>query len=424
MTAAEPCVVVSNGFSRFHLATAAAELERRGLLARLLTGAYPSGAAWRLACALGLDHGRKLDRLARRGEDIPDGRIDALWSAEAVQVLGGLVRRLPVPAGIGDRLDVAGYRLYGWFAGRAVRDVDAAANIYHYRSGFGQESVEAARRRGMVPLCDHSIAHPRLVEYLVANGGSLPPPGVEPSPNRFWTNVLRDVERADHVLVNSDFVKRTFLHQGWPPERVHAIYLGTDDRFLDHLPPRAMPPGGPLRLLFAGTLEPRKGADVLVEALAALDDLPWRLEIAAGIAPEIARRHARFLADPRVHCHGVLSRTELGAVMASAEVFVFPTLAEGSARVIFEAMAAGCFVVTTENAGSVVVDRRDGMLVPPGDPAALRAAIREAYALGDRRAAIGAANAALIRGTFRQSHYGEALATLYRSLLRCRPAPG
>ena len=104
--------------------------------------------------------------------------------------------------------------------------------------------------------------------------------------------------------------------------------------------------------------------------------------------------------------------------MAAADVFVFPTLAEGSARVVFEAMAAGCFVVTTANAGSIVEDGVHGRLVAPGDPMALAAALRATA--GDREtvARIGRANAALVARDYRQAEYGTRLFELYERLSR------
>ena len=413
-----PAVIVSNGFSRYNLAPAAAELARRGLLRRFITGGYPVGGWWRAACRVGLDRVTVLARLGRRGEAIPEAAIDALWGAEAVQKAGGVIARLPLLGAVGDWLDVFGYRLYGRRADRIIERFGAPGAIYHYRSGFGGPSVARARRMGMLALCEHTIAHPCLVDYLVTHRGRLPPAGAEPEPTPFWRNVRDDLARADHILVNSDFVKTTFLHQGWAPERVHVIYLGVDDRFLGMLPARRRESADrpPLRLLFAGGFEARKGAEVLAEALGGLDDRSWRLDIIGGVAPATARGLGGFLGDPRVEAPGHLPRPALAARMAAADIFVFPSLAEGSARVVFEALAAGCYVITTENAGSIVADGVHGLLVPPGDAAALRTALRRAADMGETRADIGKANSALIRSRYRQSDYGDALTRLYLSL--------
>src|SRR5207253_238786 len=96
--------------------------------------------------------------------------------------------------------------------------------------------------------------------------------------------------------------------------------------------------------------------------------------------------------------------------------FVFPSLAEGSARVVFEALACGCYVVTTPNAGSIVEDGLHGALVAADAPGPLRDAVAAAAADRERIAAIGDANAGLIASRYRQADYGDALAALYARL--------
>jgi len=273
----------------------------------------------------------------------------------------------------------------------------------------------------MVALCDHSIAHPAVLQYLVDHQGRLPANGQKGPMDRLWQDILADIEQSDHVLVNSDFVKETFVHQGWAPERVHVIYLGVDAAFLDAIPSRVNGAGrekNGVRLLFGGCFERRKGAEVLIQALLQLDDLPWRLEIAGPIADDIQRQYHSFLKGSRVEHKGLLSRKKLAEWMAEGGIFVFPSLAEGSARVVFEALACGCYPITTPNSGSIVEDGVHGRLIPAGDVEALAEAIRKA--LGDRGqlVEIGRRNAALVHTSYRQSDYGEKLITLYDRLVQ------
>ncbi len=154
----------------------------------------------------------------------------------------------------------------------------------------------------------------------------------------------------------------------------------------------------------------------MIAALKLLSDVPWTLEIAGVVAPDM-RRCRDFLKDPRVSVTGWLARDKLAARMAAAEVFVFPSRAEGSARVVFEALAAGCYVITTLNAGSIVEDGVHGRLIPPGDPDQLAAAIRDAAAKRRGLAEIARRNAALVREKYRQRDYGDKLVALYEDLL-------
>ncbi len=416
-------IVISNGFSKFHLAIAASEMARRDRLTAMLTGAYPTPFVRQVVKRLG-GHA-KLARLLARAEQVPDALVHPLWMGE---VMDGVARRFhgsPLN-GLAGKLEVAAHRRYSKAAATALRRHGAGARIYHYRAGFGGPSVATARAMGMIPVCDHTIAHPALVGYLVENAGAMPPADVSPPLDGFWTQVMDDIRLGDHIVVNSDFVKDTFVNRGWDPDKITVIYLGVDDAFLDGLPPRDVDDAtdGPLRLLFAGHLSARKGGPDVVAAFNMLDDVDWRLEIAGNIEPAVLAADPAFFEDPRVVRLGSLSRAELAKVMARNEVFVFPSLAEGSARVVFEALAAGCYAIVTPNAGSVVQDGVHGALVPPGRPDAIVDAVRAAAADRPRTAQIGAANAAAVRDHHRQRHYGDGLVALYDRLLGKRGASG
>jgi glycosyltransferase involved in cell wall biosynthesis len=411
-------VVVSNGFSKFHLAVAAAEAYRRGLLSLLITGAYPNRTVERFAArSARFADARKIARLIARGERIPFSLVRPLWTAEAVHHAAMATCETPGLKKIAALLNLSSCRLYARIASQQLSAMAGRARVYHYRAGFGLDSVAHAKKLGMVALCDHSIAHPGVLSYMADTHGQMPSGRREPS-DPFWSRALSDIDQADAVLVNSEFVRQTFLHQGYDARRIHLAYLGVDDQFMGAIPLRdeSLPPSGPLRMLFAGSLQQRKGADALLTALATLDDFAWRMEIAGPIDIGIARRYHGMLADSRVTLLGILPRTELAKRMAGAEVFVFPSLVEGSARVVFEALAAGCYIITTRNSGSIVSDGVHGSLVPPGDAAALAKAIGHAQRIRPALAGIGKGNAQLISSSYRQRHYGDSLEKLYLEL--------
>jgi glycosyltransferase involved in cell wall biosynthesis len=115
---------------------------------------------------------------------------------------------------------------------------------------------------------------------------------------------------------------------------------------------------------------------------------------------------------------GFLPRLQLAERMSKAEVFIFPSLAEGSARVIFMAMACGCYVITTPNSGSIVKDGINGSITPAGDVNKLEKSIRQTL-MTDRSeiARIGNGNSELIRSSYTQDQYGEKIFKVYERLL-------
>jgi glycosyltransferase involved in cell wall biosynthesis len=411
-------VIISNGHFKFILGPAAAEANKRNILEGFITAGYPTTRVKQWVSFLCLTRYGLIKRLLNREELVPEPLVHPLWLSEIIIQVGAAIRKVTKATKYSEWLDDYGLRLYGRQATRIIRG--SSAKIYHYRSGYGHDSVKAAKQKGMIVLCDHSIAHPATCEFLVGNLGRLPLIGQAGSISKFWSSILKDINQAGDVIVNSDFVKETFIHQGWDSDRIHVVYTGIDNEFLEAVPSRNYDAidKEPLKLLFAGELGPRKGGEFLIQALQQIDDLPWRLDIIGSIDPALKQRFGSFFSDSRVTILGFLPRLQLAEHMSKAGVFIFPSLAEGSARVIFMAMACGCYVITTPNSGSIVKDGIHGSLTPPGDVDELEKAIRQVLTI-DRKeiARIGKSNAEIIRRNYTQDQYGEKLFRVYEQLL-------
>jgi glycosyltransferase involved in cell wall biosynthesis len=403
-----------------HLTTAAREASDRGLLNFALTGAYPTPIVRRLLRLFRLGSGR-LSRIELRDEGIPLERLRVLFLPEILERIARALTHVPLLSPLSERLTVATFRLYGRMAARQLTRAQGA-QIYHFRAGFGGSSIDRARDLGMLILCDQALVHPRLLGPLVEGRGRMPDPDapLPPPADAVARAALEDLGRSDAVVVSSRFVKETFMRAGWSPERVYVAYTGIDENFFHYgeVPvPRRSAPRGPLPLLFASALSRRKGAETLIEALELVGSrIDWDLVVAGPVGPDIAAKHHPFFADPRVEVLGSLARPEFKAQMIARSVFVFPSNAEGSARAVWEALACGCYVITTPNAGSIVENGVHGALVPPGDGEALAEAIVAADTDRERIAEIGNRNAELIASSYRQSAYGDALTRIYADL--------
>lgn len=421
--ALEEIAVVSCGFGKINGAVVAREAGDRGFLRHVVTGAYPTAGFRRLMGVLGLAGRGRIARLMERDEQIPPDRLTALFAPELLFEFGRILLKFPPIRPLYVWVHLTSMRLYGRLAARVMRGRAGAAGIFHFISGYGHRSIDEARRRGMFVLVDHAIAHPRVLDELIENRGKLvlDERGLARGATEFhdphFASIVEDLDRADAALVNSEFVKETFVALGWDPSRVHVAYWGVDDNFVAGMsPPAREPADGPLRMLFAGRYQRRKGADVIVEALSGLDSVDWRLTIAGPIAPDVEIEHAEFLADPRVERLGTVLRPQLRELMLSVPVFLFPSYAEGSARVVFEALACGCYVITTPNTGSIVRDGEHGALVPPGDADAVRAAVIAANGNRPRLAEAGSRSAREVFANYRQRDFGDALARVYREI--------
>jgi glycosyltransferase involved in cell wall biosynthesis len=144
-------------------------------------------------------------------------------------------------------------------------------------------------------------------------------------------------------------------------------------------PPRRAEPKR-RRLLFVSRLFPRKGAQHFLEALSGLDLSGWEVTVAGdGPMLEPLRQQARDL-GLAVDFRGFLKGRALDELYASSAVFVFPSLQDNFPVVLLEALSHGCAVVTSGVSGMPEVVGDAGLLVPPADVPALRAAIEQLMA--------------------------------------------
>jgi glycogen synthase len=183
-----------------------------------------------------------------------------------------------------------------------------------------------------------------------------------------WTRELWDVASIPATVLPN------------PIDVGHTRLLGAGE------PPPGFPASGPV-IAFAGRLEPRKGVDVLVEAMREVwERFPdAHLVLAGHDSPgrrgPMSERLLR-LAGPsvkRMHLLGHLGPERLYPALAAADVVALPSRWEAFGNVGLEAMALGCAVVLTTGGGfeEYCRHRQDGLLVPPGDAGALAAALIE-----------------------------------------------
>jgi glycosyltransferase involved in cell wall biosynthesis len=218
-------------------------------------------------------------------------------------------------------------------------------------------------------------------------------------------NVL--LECCHHYVCPSETVRDDLLENwGVKRESTALVPYGMDPRWLD-LEPR--PQRG--RVLFVGTADLRKGIHYLAMAAEKLHARSCRYEFrVAGNVTDLVRqqpvcRHLNFL--------GRVPRDRIHEEFQQADVFVLPSLAEGSAEVTYEALAAGVPLVVTAAAGSVARDGIEGRIVPERDPAALADAIESVIENRDQRAKLAAAARERAR-EFTWEKYGERLIAALR----------
>jgi teichuronic acid biosynthesis glycosyltransferase TuaC len=185
-------------------------------------------------------------------------------------------------------------------------------------------------------------------------------------------------QAAAGLLAVSGALRTDMIALGLPADKIRVHHTGID---LGAFRPDAGKRTESPLLITPGHLIPRKGQEV---ALAALEQIPAARLLLVGDGPDraklerIARQHG--LTD-RVRFLGARPHAELPALLASADVTVLPTDAEGLANVWVESLACGTPVVTCDVGGARdVVDRPEAGRLVPREPGAIAAAVRELLA--------------------------------------------
>jgi glycosyltransferase involved in cell wall biosynthesis len=219
--------------------------------------------------------------------------------------------------------------------------------------------------------------------------------------------VLEEYDLATLILVLSHCAAGTFRAAGVPEERLFYLPRGVD---IARFTPAEKPPEK-FRAIFLGALKKRKGVHTLLAAWNGLKLKNAELVLVGHAHDDIKEALARY-ADDSVRLEGFCAEPE--KLLRTASVHIFPSTCEGSAKVTFEAAAAGLPQITTYESGDAVVDGETGCIIPCDDVGALAAAIERLHASPDMRLRMGTAARARMAALFTWDHFRLRLLEAYR----------
>jgi len=299
---------------------------------------------------------------------------------------------------------------------RAARELKRGGyQLFHTWSGECVESLRVARDRGIPSLIEIPTWH--------RNKGKVKPARLTKSEReraaaRGWQGfknrllitrqqMLEEYDLADLILVLSQKAEETFLAAGIAPEKLFRHQRGVDVR---RFTPAEKPPEI-FRAVFVGALIQRKGVHHLLAAWRKLN-LPQAELVLVGSVHEEMKPYLEKYGGPDVVLPGFVQRVE--ECYRSATVHVFPSECEGSAKCTYEAAACGLPQITTREAGDVVLDGVNGLIIPPNDPEAIAGALERLYRDRALGASLGAAGRQRVVENFTWEHFGQRLLEAYR----------
>ncbi len=183
----------------------------------------------------------------------------------------------------------------------------------------------------------------------------------------------KEIALVDHIIVPSRFVEESYLHHGVDATKLHIVPFGVDTQKYVSTPA----PTGEFVAFFSGQNQHRKGLLDLLEAWQKAG-INGTLIIAGNLQPEVRETVRQYQHVMNIELPGFVDQREY---FKRAHLFVFPSLEDGFALVVTEAMASGRPVLISDHTGAkdFVHEGKDGFIVPAGDVNAIAAKLRFAY---------------------------------------------
>jgi glycosyltransferase involved in cell wall biosynthesis len=222
--------------------------------------------------------------------------------------------------------------------------------------------------------------------------------GWQPAPTEYWALWREECKLADRIVVNSEWSRDALVRGGVPCEKVSVIPLAYEPPDVggqksDVRSKRSYPAHftqeRPLRILFLGLVNLRKGLARLLEAARILRDEPVEFWM---IGP-VETTHASTIGNAgRVKWFGPVTRNQATQFYQNADIFILPTLSDGFAITQLEAQAHGLPVMASKFCGEVVEDGLNGIVLEEPTAACIAAAVRDCIADTDRLQKLAAAS--------------------------------
>lgn len=261
---------------------------------------------------------------------------------------------------------------------RLASEVDQQPlNVFAY-SYAARDIFKHARERGwrtVLGQIDPGPLEDRIVASLHQNGNAN---GWKPAPENYWREWREECELADQIVVNSTWSCDALTSEGIPADKMRIIPLAfetsSEAQSFQRTYPRAFTRERPLRILFLGQINLRKGAWQLLEAIRLLDKQPVEFWF---VGPQQIPLPADLKEHRRVKWFGAVPRSNVDQFFRDADVFILPTHSDGFALTQLEAQSWKLPLIVSRRCGTVVQQGRNGLVLEEVCAETIAAAIDE-----------------------------------------------
>jgi glycosyltransferase involved in cell wall biosynthesis len=250
------------------------------------------------------------------------------------------------------------------------------ADILHGQGNYSLPAMRRAKARGMVTISDVTGQLSETRHQQLADEYADHKKNYREISGFLARRRTAEAHFADAVFAPSDAVVDGLERAGIPSRKIYLVPFISPQcqALLAHERPERT--DTVIRLLYVGNLSLAKGLAQLFAAWKILRD-KYRLRIQLTLAGKLEPCAVGLVSElpDGVEWLGPVTRETVAELLLGSDIFVFPSLSEGSSLATMEAMSAGCAVVTTDAAGSPAINQISGLITPPRDHAALVSAV-------------------------------------------------
>ncbi len=285
-----------------------------------------------------------------------------------------------------------------------AKKINKESNILvTYPAGFFK-TINGAKRQKMTTVIVEDVAHPKSSHEIMKQISKK---------HKLNKNRVKLANETDYTITFSDFSRQTYVDNGFPEDKVFAVPTGTDiEKFRPGTKEDDL-----FRVIAVGNYNNRKGFQYLLKTWENLKLENAELVIVGnpqGEMKKIIKEYRKKLSNLRV----IYYTTDVVRYYQNSSVFILPSLLEGSARVVYEAMACELPVICTPETGSVIENEKEGYIIPSKDVSAIEKAILKLYNNPEHAKQLGKRGRKKIVEKYQWKHFSDRVHTVIKEIIR------
>ncbi|OGL42376.1 MAG: hypothetical protein A2161_19010, partial [Candidatus Schekmanbacteria bacterium RBG_13_48_7] len=209
-------------------------------------------------------------------------------------------------------------------------------------------SIRKAKKMGADIILEAPTSHICFMEDALKQEYEKYSVNLNPETRILRKKTIQELIETDIIITPSEFAKNTFIQYGIPSEKLHVMPYGVDSAFFHPIP---LQKDKVFRILFVGAYGLLKGLQYLLQACKELNLKNAELILCGWMKEDMIPILKKY--QNTYTSKGFLNKDSLRSLYQQSDVLVMPSLAEGSALAVYEAMACGIPVIVTPNSGSI-----------------------------------------------------------------------